>query len=51
MDLKDENRIMVKKGLKMLAHTKNEALKALIQVCQLNPSKISAYHIGFVLGP
>ncbi len=51
MDLQDENRIMVKKGLKMLAHTKNEGLKALIQVCQLNPSKISAYHIGFVLGP
>lgn len=51
MDLQDENRIIVKHGLKQLCHTKNTGLRALIEVTGLNPEKISAYHIGFVLGP
>lgn len=51
MDLEDENRIIVKYGLRQLASTDNIGLRALIQVCQLNPEKISAYHIGFVIGP
>ena len=51
MDLEDENRIIVKYGLMQLANTDNLGLQALIGVCRLNPEKISAYHIGFVLGP
>ncbi|MBQ9765495.1 MAG: single-stranded-DNA-specific exonuclease RecJ [Lachnospiraceae bacterium] len=51
MDLKDENRIIVKEGLKRIANTKNMGLRALIAVNQLNPMAISAYHIGFVIGP
>lgn len=51
MDLTDENRIIVKYGLKQLAHTKNTGLRALIQVNQLNPERISAYHVGFIIGP
>lgn len=51
MDLEDENRILVKYGLAQLANTDNLGLRALIKVCQLNPEKISAYHIGFVIGP
>ncbi len=51
MDLCDENRIIVKEGLKRVKHTANPGLKALIQVNQLNTDRLSAYHIGFVIGP
>lgn len=51
MDLEDENRIFVKYGLRQLADTRNIGLRALIQACKLNPERISAYHIGFVIGP
>ncbi len=51
MDLCDENRIIVKEGLKRVKHTTNPGLKALIQVNQLNIERLSAYHIGFVIGP
>ncbi len=51
MDLQDENRIIVKLGLDMVRHTKNKGLAALIQVTQVNPARLSAYHIGFVIGP
>lgn len=51
MDLQDENRILVKEGLKRLSKTKNHGLQALMRVNQLDPSRLSAYHIGFVLGP
>ena len=51
MDLQGENRIIVQEGLKRLQKTKNEGLKALIRVCNLKDSRITAYHIGFVLGP
>ena len=51
MKLQDENRIVVKEGLKRIAHTKNLGLQALIRANQLEPAKISAYHIGFIIGP
>lgn len=51
MDLQGENRIIVKEGLKRIANTKNYGLRALIAVNQLNPLAITAYHIGFVIGP
>ena len=51
MKLQDENRIVVKEGLKRIAHTKNLGLRALIRANQLEPAKISAYHIGFIIGP
>ena len=51
MKLKDENRIVVKEGLKRLAVTGNPGLKSLIYKNALDPANISAYHIGFVLGP
>lgn len=51
MDLIGENRIFVKEGLKRIRNTKNAGLSALIRCNQLNPEKISAYHIGFVIGP
>lgn len=51
MDLLDENRIIVKEGLKRLENTRNLGLRALIDCNGLGGGKITAYHIGFVLGP
>lgn len=51
VDLIDENRIVVKYGLKHIAHTKNTGLRALIEECQFDINNISSYHIGFVIGP
>lgn len=51
MELKDENRIIVKEGLKCLKNTKNLGLRALMEVNNIEPGKLSAYHLGFVLGP
>lgn len=51
MELKDENRIIVKEGLKRMRRTVHPGLRALIEVNKLEKEKIDAYHIGFVLGP
>lgn len=51
MDLTDENRILVREGLKCLHRTKNPGMRALILKNKLAPEQITAYHIGFVLGP
>lgn len=51
MDLEDENRIIVKYGLKLLEQTKNKGLRAILKVNDLLDKSISAYHIGFIIGP
>ena len=51
MDLQGENRIIVKEGLRRLPNTKNPGLQALMQANGLDGGEISAYHVGFVLGP
>lgn len=51
VDLLDENRIIVKKGLELINNTKTKGLKELINVKNLKDKKISEYHFGFVLGP
>lgn len=51
MDLIDENRILVREGLKRLHRTTNPGLCALAEQCGIEKSEISTYHIGFVLGP
>lgn len=51
MDLQGENRIIVKEGLKKLSFTSFEGLKALICVNNLEGAEITAYHVGFVVGP
>lgn len=51
MDLTDENRILVKIGLDMLAHTQNYGMRALLRANNLEYKKLSTYHVGFVLGP
>ncbi len=51
MELRDENRIIVKCGLENMHSTRNIGLKALMEVCGVDAKELSAYHIGFVLGP
>ena len=51
MDLQGENRIIVKHGLRQLASTLRPGLQALIRVNNLEGAEITAYHVGFVLGP
>lgn len=51
MELVNENRIIVRYGLKQIRESSNEGLQALISVNGLHDKMLSAYHIGFVLGP
>ena len=51
MRLQDENRILVKEGLKHIPWTESVGLKKLIEKNNLDSSSLSAYHIGFVIGP
>ena len=51
MDLQGENRILVREGLKRIQHSSNPGIRALIRANGLEDRKITAYHIGFVLGP
>ena len=51
MDLVGENRIFVKQGLEMIKRTQNLGLKALLECTKVDVEHLSAYHIGFVIGP
>ena len=51
MDLCDENRIVVKEGLRRMQNTSNKGLKALMNANSLTGTKLSAYSLSFVIGP
>lgn len=51
MELKGENRVLVKEGLRRLRVTDNTGLRALLEVQGLDNREIKAYDIGFVIGP
>ena len=51
MPLLDENRVIVREGMKQIANTDCVGLRALVNECGLSGSVISAYHLGFMLGP
>ena len=51
MKLQDENRILVRWGLKQIPHTASAGLRALVEACGLDIYNLTAYHIGFVVGP
>lgn len=50
VELKNENRTIVKNGLERLPNTDNIGLRELIDVNGLGQN-ISTYHLGFVIGP
>ena len=51
VDLIGENRIIAAEGLKRLKNTQNMGLDCLMNICGVNRDRISAYHVGFVIGP
>ena len=51
VDLTDENRIIVKEGLKRLNATKNLGIKALLKENFKEEIELNAYHLGFIIGP
>lgn len=51
MPLKDENRILVREGLRRASNTENIGLRSLLTVNGLEGKTLSTYHAGFVIGP
>lgn len=51
MELTGENRIFVREGLAMLERTGNLGLRSLMECTGIDKRHITAYHIGYVLGP
>ena len=51
MPLRAENRKVVREGLKAVGRTKNVGLRKLTELCRLDPENLTAFHIGFVIGP
>ena len=51
MELQDENRILVKEGLRLMEHTSNPGLKALLMVNNIQDKTLTTHHAGFILGP
>lgn len=51
MPLIDENRIIVKNALPRLRHSANIGLRALIVASDLIDKKLTAFHLGYVIGP
>lgn len=51
MPLRDENRIIVKEGLREASSSPNPGLQSLIRVTGLTDTELNCYHAGFVLGP
>lgn len=51
MELLDENRIIVKEGLNRLRTNPSIGIKALMEVNAVEPERLSAYHLGFIIGP
>lgn len=51
VDLVDENRIIVKKGLELLNNSGNLGIQELKKATLLNDKKLEEYHLGFVIGP
>jgi single-stranded-DNA-specific exonuclease len=49
--LRDENRYLVRQGLRQLANTAKPGLRALMEVSRVDPSAIDAHALGFRLGP
>lgn len=49
--LVDENRVLVRYGLKVLAKTRRVGLQALADVAGVSLASVTSYHLGFMLGP
>ncbi|MDD4843379.1 MAG: single-stranded-DNA-specific exonuclease RecJ [Anaerotignum sp.] len=51
VDLLDENRILVRRGLKEIPKTTNMGLRVLIEETGIAQKHMGEYHLGFIIGP
>ena len=51
MELQDENRILVKEGLRLMKTTSNQGLKALMMVNNIQDKNLTTHDAGYILGP
>jgi len=51
MELKGENRIIVKTALYYMKESANPGLRALFKVNNVEPEEVAAFHLGFIIGP
>lgn len=51
MPLRDENRVIVKEGLRRMHISPPAGIRALAEVTGIKTDAISAYHLGFIIGP
>ncbi len=51
MELTDENRILVKEGLRLIPGTANLGLKALLMANGIEGKALTPYHVGYIIGP
>lgn len=51
MELKDENRAVVRRGLELLHKTDDISIVSLIEAAGLKKESVNTYQIGFVIGP
>ncbi|WP_240376468.1 single-stranded-DNA-specific exonuclease RecJ [Bacillus piscicola] len=49
--LVDENRILVKEGLKLLTHSSKPGVRALKECCGIEGEEVNEEHVGFSIGP
>ena len=51
MELQDENRALVRYGLQQMTENPAQGLRQIIEAQSLGSKQITAYHIGFIIGP
>ena len=51
MELLDENRVIVKEGLRLLREKPCIGIESLMRANKIEKNALSAYHLGFVIGP
>ena len=51
VDMKEDNRTIVKKGLAAFPDCRNLGLRTLITACSMSLGEISTYSIGYIIGP
>ena len=49
--LVDENRLIVREGLRLLRSARHLGLKALMDVARVEPSSLRSFHLSFILAP
>lgn len=51
MELKNENRSLVCKGMALMEHSRNVGMQALLKATEMIDKHLTPYHMGFIIGP